>query len=75
MGTGEPIDKAGAYALQGRGELLVAGVEGSVSNVIGLPLASLVELLAAAGLALAATLYGAASFTVLRLLPGRNLVE
>jgi septum formation protein len=49
VSTGEPIGKAGAYALQGRGEVLVAGVEGSVSNVIGLPLASLVELLAATG--------------------------
>jgi len=44
VGTGEPFDKAGGYALQGAGGVFVAGVEGSVSNVIGLPLAELVEL-------------------------------
>jgi len=36
--TGEGADKAGAYALQGRGGLLVTAVEGSYTNVIGLPL-------------------------------------
>jgi len=35
---GEPLDKAGAYALQGEGARFVDGVEGSRSNVIGLPL-------------------------------------
>jgi septum formation protein len=49
VGTGEPLDKAGAYALQGAGGLLVRAVEGSSSNVVGLPLAELAELLAAAG--------------------------
>ncbi len=44
VATGEPFDKAGGYALQGAGGVFVAGVEGSVSNVIGLPLAELVEL-------------------------------
>jgi septum formation protein len=38
VSTGEPIGKAGAYALQGAGGALVREVEGSVSNVIGLPL-------------------------------------
>lgn len=44
LGTGEPFDKAGAYALQGAGGVLVASVMGSVSNVVGLPLTSVVEL-------------------------------
>ena len=49
VGTGEPLDKAGAYALQGAGGVLVRSVDGSSSNVVGLPLAELAELLAAAG--------------------------
>jgi septum formation protein len=38
VATGEPLDKAGAYAVQGAGGLFVASVEGSPSNVVGLPL-------------------------------------
>jgi septum formation protein len=38
IATGEPMDKAGAYALQGIGGLFVERVEGSCSNVVGLPL-------------------------------------
>lgn len=49
IATGEPSDKAGAYALQGVGDVLVESIEGSVSNVIGLPLQVLSQLLAAAG--------------------------
>ena len=49
VGTGEPLDKAGAYALQGAGGLLVRSIEGSSSSVVGLPLAELAELLAASG--------------------------
>jgi septum formation protein len=41
LATGEPFGKAGAYALQGAASALVERVEGSVSNVIGLPLAVL----------------------------------
>jgi septum formation protein len=43
--TGEPLDKAGAYALQGEGGRFVARVRGSRSNVIGLPLEAVVPLL------------------------------
>jgi septum formation protein len=49
VGTGEPLDKAGAYALQGAGGAFVLSVEGSVSNVVGLPLAETAELLRRAG--------------------------
>ncbi len=49
VATGEPLDKAGAYALQGAGGVLVEAVEGSVSGVVGLPLVESVALLAAAG--------------------------
>ena len=43
--TGEPLDKAGAYAIQGRGSLIVRKIEGDYCNVIGLPLAALAETL------------------------------
>jgi septum formation protein len=50
VATGEPLDKAGAYALQGEGRRFVTRVEGSESNVIGLPLDEALALLAEAGL-------------------------
>ena len=41
--SGEPSDKAGAYGIQGRGAAFVRRIEGCYFNVVGLPLASLVE--------------------------------
>lgn len=47
--TGECADKAGAYAIQGRGAIFVTRLEGSYSGVMGLPLLETVELLGRAG--------------------------
>jgi septum formation protein len=47
VSTGEPLDKAGAYALQGLGGRFVTAVDGDVQAVVGLPLAALVRLAAA----------------------------
>lgn len=44
---GEPLDKAGAYAVQGRGRRLVSRVSGSLTNVVGLPLEKVASMLAA----------------------------
>jgi nucleoside triphosphate pyrophosphatase len=45
VSTGEPLDKAGAYAVQGGGALFVEAIEGSYSNVVGLPLSHVKHLL------------------------------
>ena len=48
--TGEPLDKAGAYAMQGIGAAFVAEVRGSPTNVIGLPLHLVVAMLRSVGI-------------------------
>jgi septum formation protein len=54
VSTGEPMDKAGAYALQGLGSVFVESVEGSPTNVIGFPMHVVARLLRAHGVDLLA---------------------
>lgn len=49
--TGEPADKAGAYAIQGRAAAFIARIEGSYSGIMGLPLFELCQLLKQTGMA------------------------
>ncbi|MCG7199057.1 Maf-like protein [Marinobacter pelagius] len=49
VGSGEPMDKAGSYGIQGLGGIFVKELRGSYSAVVGLPLQETAELLAAAG--------------------------
>ena len=51
LDTGEPRGKAGGYGIQGAGSVFVSEVQGSLSNVIGLPLRDVLEMLADLGLA------------------------
>ena len=54
VASGEPLDKAGAYAIQGAGAVLVERVRGSVSGVIGLPLHTVMRLAQSLGVSLLA---------------------
>ena len=45
VNTGEPLDKAGAYAIQGKGAFMVEWIEGSYTNVVGFPLSQIMKLL------------------------------
>jgi septum formation protein len=49
VATGEPLDKAGAYAIQDVGALFVAAIDGNYTNVVGLPLPTVSRLFAALG--------------------------
>jgi septum formation protein len=49
VATGEPMDKAGGYGIQGMGGAMVTRVEGDYYTVVGLPVSGLVSLLAEAG--------------------------
>jgi len=49
IATGEPFGKAGSYAVQGIGSFMVEGIKGSYSNVVGLPLCTLIKKLLEVG--------------------------
>ena len=50
VATGEPRDKAGAYAVQGVGAMFIDSIHGSYTNVVGLPLATLFQMMRKAGI-------------------------
>src|SRR5262249_43826865 len=52
VATGEPMDKAGAYALQGTGSAFVERIEGCFTNIIGLPIPLVVQMLRRLGISI-----------------------
>ena len=50
VATGEPLDKAGAYAVQGVGAMFIDSIHGSYTNVVGLPLALLFQMMRKVGI-------------------------
>ena len=48
--TGEPMDKAGAYAIQGRCALYIKEIQGDYNNVVGLPVARIFQEIAESGI-------------------------
>ncbi len=50
VATGEPMDKAGAYGIQGRASVMIRGIRGDYYNVVGFPLCRIHEMLRELGI-------------------------